>query len=104
MSCDTKCNTSDQCCAPTEPIKDYPLPARDINYNLNTEIKRCENKIFKGYHCKVHFEKANKLYKRYKKTCNIAYKLHPEKINTTDSSSISDKIKYLFKCYTFYVK
>ena len=66
-------------------------------------ITRCPNEIMKGYHCESHFAKANELYKKYKKTCNTAYKLHPEKINTNEVSSIQDSIQYLFKCHVWYV-
>src|SRR5579872_2882101 len=97
--CDKNCDTFKQCCAPIEPIKNFPLIE-----NKNVQFERCPNKIYKGYHCEDHFKKANELYKQYKKTCKIAYKLHPEKVNITinDIPTIQENIKYLFKCYIWY--
>jgi hypothetical protein len=90
------CKEYEQCCAPLEPIQDF---------NTTQVIVRCPNKIFKGYHCEGHFKKANELYKQYKKVCNTAYKLQPEKVNigSNDVNIIQENIKHLFKCHVWYV-
>lgn len=89
--CDDNC--IQQCNAPVVPI------------NLTDKIVRCQNVIYKQYHCKDHYDKANKLYQLYKKKCDEAKKLHPENINTNtnDLTIIQNNIKYLFKCYNKYI-
>jgi len=89
------CDEKDiQCCAPINPITDYSYSAR------------CENKIYKGYHCQVHFDKANELYKTYKDICKVAYQFHPEQVmtNVNNLETIRENIKYLFKCHVWYEK
>ena len=84
-------DSTSQCSAPIKVIID------------NSYTERCKNKIYKGYHCKDHYDKAVELYKNYKKICDIAYKLYPENVKT-NSESIREDIQYLFKCHSWYVK
>lgn len=84
-------DSTSQCCAPIKVITD------------NSYTERCKNKIYKGYHCKDHYDKAVQLYKNYKDICNKAYKLYPENVQT-NTENIREDIQYLFKCHSWYVK
>ena len=59
---------------------------------------RCLNIIIKASnHCALHYRKAIKLYKNYKKICNIAYNLDINK----EIPNLENKRKYLINCYVW---
>src|SRR5437868_9122502 len=73
MSC-----KENQCCAVTD------------------DNKRCLNSAIHGtFHCNIHYTKAIKLYKNYKRVCETAYKLN---INQ-NFDNINDRIAHITKCY-----
>jgi hypothetical protein len=60
---------------------------------------RCENNtIDHTNHCEIHYISAIKLYKKYKKICEVAYSLDLHKSFTT----ITENIKYLMDCYKWF--
>lgn len=59
--------------------------------------KRCSNSVYHdSNHCKTHYPKAIKLYKEYKKICNVAYDLD---IDQEKGPDIEKDIRYYLKCY-----
>src|SRR5438876_10338455 len=72
------CTKGNQCCA------------------ITLDNKRCQNLVIKSSkHCSSHYNNALKLYKNYKKICDVAYNLDVDKhINDPN-----EKAKYLLKYY-----
>lgn len=67
-------------------------------YNEN---KRCSNLTNEfSNHCKDHYFESIKLYKKYKKICNVAYSLD---INKT-FKNLNEQVKYLFNCYKWLMR
>lgn len=61
--------------------------------------KRCENIVIEHTnHCQTHYGPAIKMYKKYKKICDVAYKLDLNKSFKT----ILENINYLVDCYKWY--
>lgn len=83
-----KTKKKNQCCA-------------NINVSGEKEMKRCENEVTtSAYHCVEHYDGARKLYKKYKKICDVAYKMDINK----SIKDIEDQRKYLHKCYGMFNK
>jgi hypothetical protein len=61
--------------------------------------KRCENYVIEHTnHCQMHYGPSIKLYKKYKKICDVAYKLDLNKKFKT----IYENINYLMDCYRWF--
>jgi len=66
--------------------------------NIDGKERRCINVANTTiYHCSVHHDFTSKLYKDYKKICSVAYKMNISK----RMSNMSDRLKYLMKCYVW---
>jgi hypothetical protein len=65
------------------------------------ENTRCLNPVLgHSNHCEIHYYPARKLYKTYKKICEIAYNLDIHKYY----KNIEDNIIYVLECYAMYNK
>jgi len=66
--------------------------------------KRCKNLVIDNnkLHCSQHYTKAVKLYNDYKKICKSAEGYDMDNVKTLPS--VSEKIKYLNKCYYIYTQ
>lgn len=65
---------------------------------VNDNNKRCQKSAIHGtYHCQEHFVMARKLYKKYKKICDIAYNLDIEK----RFSDITKQVNHVMNCYVW---
>lgn len=58
---------------------------------------RCANKIVSKFHCAEHKDKATKLYKIYKKLCDLAETCDLN--DYTNKPTLSEKIKFLNRCF-----
>jgi len=65
---------------------------------LDNNIRCTKSVIGHSNHCTDHCAPAKKLYKKYKKICDIAYKLDL----TKNYSNIEDNIKYILECYKMF--
>jgi hypothetical protein len=63
--------------------------------------RRCENYVIEHTnHCQIHYGPAIKLYKTYKKICDVAYKLDLNK----QFKTMPENINYLMDCYRWFNK
>lgn len=66
--------------------------------------KRCEGTIVNGSkHCEIHYKTATKLYKEYKRICNIVEELDITPYSK-DKTTPEEKVNHLLKCYNLLTK
>lgn len=62
--------------------------------------KRCENiTINNSNHCAIHYPVAKKLYNKYKKICETAYKMDVDHVNNIKDKN--NQIRHIMKCYVW---
>ena len=65
---------------------------------ITSDNKRCTNEVIKdSNHCRVHYDNAIKLYKNYKKICDVAYNFDLNMI----ICDVKEHINYILKCYVW---